>query len=361
MNILFISYFYEPYPAVGAKRVSYWAKHFKQLNQNAKINVITSSDNPVKQGIDNAYVVKEEAKPILSYFIKDKGIAWGAAIKKFLTQNQGERYTHVVISGGPFMQFSLAEYFKKKYSSKVILDYRDPFAINPRFKNSFIKVWVKRFYERRFNRFADKVITVNQYCLQLLEGFSNKPEKYFVIPNGYDETLIPETNNSSTISNKLTIIYAGSFYADRNPGNFLKVVAKRSDCQLIHLGKPSPFLNGAINVSSKGMKTYKEMLETIGQNNVGLIITSGEPFESTTKIYDYIAMNKPILIITSGEKKSGAIGEELKNYPAVWSFNTTKEIDRAIDEIKKINNKEIPDVSAFSRNKGLSKLYSILN
>ena len=52
--------------------------------------------------------------------------------------------------------------------NKVILNFRDPFSSNPRFNDGFIKKTVKRYFERSFIAAADYVITVNEYCANLM-------------------------------------------------------------------------------------------------------------------------------------------------------------------------------------------------
>ena len=43
MKVLFIAYYFEPFPGVGAKRISYWAKYLKKIDNNiSKCDVITA-------------------------------------------------------------------------------------------------------------------------------------------------------------------------------------------------------------------------------------------------------------------------------------------------------------------------------
>jgi len=355
MKVLFISYLFEPDSAVGAKRMSYWAQNFKSHLPNSTVYLITTTKNPSSNGIDKAISVSPKSKSLLSYVIKDKGVGWKSSIIQVLRENNINDLSHVIISGGPFMQFSITEYLKKEYSAKVVLDYRDPFAINPRFQNSLLKVAIKRFFEHRFNKSADLIISVNDYCLELLTGFEKTKGKYKVIPNGFNEQLLPEVINQENKNTKLTLIYAGTFYEDRSPVNFLKALQKESSVELAHIGKPSDYLAESRNVKEFGMRPYDEMLELINKSDVGLIITSGEPFESTTKIYDYIALKKPILVITSGELNSGAIGQDLENYPVVWCKNNEESIKNAFIELRKLQNITV-DSHKYSRKKGLESL-----
>jgi glycosyltransferase involved in cell wall biosynthesis len=358
MKVLFITYYFEPEPIVGAKRVSYWAKHFKKYSPQSEVYLITSTESADDSYLDEYFCVKSTAKPILSHFIKDEGLKWEADIKNRLAKEKISP-THVVISGSPFMQFGLVPFLKEKYSAKVILDYRDPFATNPRFENSIVKVLIKRFFEKSYNKSADIILSVNKYCLELLYGYKSFPAKFSVIPNGYDDSSLPKLDSKKEKKDSFNFIYAGTFYEDRSPEIFLSTIEKLENIKLVHLGKPSPYLENSKSVIYEGMKPYPKMLELISNQDAGLIITSGEPFESTTKIYDYIAMKIPIFVITSGELYTGAIADDLKGYPSVWAKNNEQDILDGIQKLQSLKVDQI-DIEKFSRSAGLKKLISLL-
>ena len=361
MKILFISYLFDPDPNVGAKRMSYWAQNFKDIEPNAEVHLITANPNPVTTRIDKVYISQNVAKPLLGYIIKDPGVAWSISVKSILEKIDLSKFTHVVFSGNPFMQFGLSSYIKTRSRAKIVLDYRDPFAVNPRFDNSKIKIWIKKWFEKSFNKKADKIISVNQYCLELLEGYQNHPEKFAVIRNGFDERSILNFGVKNKSENhQFELVYAGSFYADRNPLKLLKVLQTESSVQLCHIGKKSEFLNDSQGVEEMGLNNYSETLRIISQKNAGLIITSGNPFESTTKIYDYIAMKKPVFVITSGKEHTGAIEDELKNYPHIWCKNEVKSIRKGLEQLKELNVHEDINIDYYSRNYGLKMLIKLL-
>jgi hypothetical protein len=43
MKLLFIAYYFEPYPGVGSQRISYWAKHLNEVAPDIKVDVITAT------------------------------------------------------------------------------------------------------------------------------------------------------------------------------------------------------------------------------------------------------------------------------------------------------------------------------
>jgi len=366
MKILFVSYHFEPYPHVGAKRVSYWAKNFKkQIDKEAQIDVLTSTAFEQKSfGIDNQIRITKNKKSILSFLIKDEGLDWSKSIKTFFIENPEIKYDIVLMSGGPFMQFNLIKWMKNRWTCRVILDYRDPFSNNPRFKNSFIKKRIKRYFEKKYNKAADSIITVNTFCLSLLSVYKSNPEKFFVIPNGYDETGLNEISPAD-ISDKmadLNLIYAGSITEDRHPGELIKALKKfNKEIKFHHVGRETDLVDYSNqSVENYGVRSYEETLAFIKSCQIGLVITSGVEFESTTKIYDYMGVGVKILILTNGKVKTGSLHEETKEYNVVWAENNEDAIVEILSVLKNQQNLKLTPYTECSRKEGLKKLAKLI-
>ncbi len=74
MKTLFISYFFDPFPGVGAKRISYWADEIH--NHDIEPTVITAIEQKDKKNYPVYYVPNTKRKRNLSSFIKDEGYSW---------------------------------------------------------------------------------------------------------------------------------------------------------------------------------------------------------------------------------------------------------------------------------------------
>ena len=116
---------------VGAMRAGYWSRTFPEA-LDANLQVITGQEDASG---DNVHVVPKSGSSIWTKVIADDGIIWKKNIQSYLEKNTLDSPDLVIITGGPFMHFGLTNWLKKKYTCKVILDYRDPFAINPGFEN----------------------------------------------------------------------------------------------------------------------------------------------------------------------------------------------------------------------------------
>lgn len=308
---------------------------------------------------ENCTIVPLEGSSILKYFIKDEGAVWKTNIKDFLSQNTIAKPDVVIITGGPFMQFGLSTWLKKKYGAKIILDYRDPFAINPGFHNNWFKVLIKSFFERKFNQDADALITVNRHCANLLNCFNSK--KNAIVQNGYDETIKLKINPIRN-KQKRTFIYPGKFYFSTSE---MQSAFENTGAKLTYIGPDQGKLKlPSQNIQSKGFVSYEKAMITIAENDVGIIQTYGFKYVSTTKIFDFIRCCRIILIISDDKIGEGSIQDELKNYPNVfWSRNHMNDIADKIACIQNLDYVNPPEnfSEKFSRSYQMQRLVQLIN
>ena len=371
MKILFISYYFKPNKTVAAQRVSYWAENLSSHMPEVSVDVLTTSEQMDYEceNINSIYVVPDTEKGLLSNLVKtDKGSTWYYALKRFFAKGT-KKYDTVILTGNPFMHFFIAQYLKSVMGCRVILDFRDPFAKNERSALNSPILRLKRkvlvLFEYFFCESADKIITMNSYCSDLL--CSRSKEIVEIIDNGYDEKSLAKAKEESYFdkNSALTLVYLGSFARDRNITNLLIANEKLSSkFNILHIGKPDADLIKDSRIKCTGLVPYTQAIGYAKASDVGLIIASGKKFESTTKIFDYIGMNLPILIVTNGEPKIGNVQEVVKDYPLVWWVeNKPEAIERVLIEIShNLNQKKTIafDPTPFSRENGLIKLVSII-
>lgn len=354
IEVLIISYFFKPDKRVGALRTSYW---FQELNKLEEFNVevITANTDSKKEGV---YVVENnEHDSNRISFIKDSGQSWKKNLKYFLKNDYKKNPSVVIISGSPFMHFGLTKWIKREFGCKVILDYRDPFAINPGFQNSKLKIAIKRYYEKQFNKSADALVTVNKYCAEIISDFNSK--QHAIIQNGYDETVVLDVKPVEL--NSASLVYTGKFYFDPTP---LIQALSNSDVKMHYAGPDSAQIEGFDSIINHGFVSYEEAVTIIAQNDIGVIQTYGEDFQSTTKLFDYIRCKKVILIISANFIERGSVHEELSGYPNVfWAKNDSTSIKKTLIEIKNsvYTQPSSEFCYSFSRMKQMQKLITLIN
>ena len=344
--VIFVSYYYRPFSGVGAKRVNYWAKYlFKLSNSTFSSHVITGtkSNNHSKDEFNKVHRI--------SAFFENPLIWSFQIIPKIIFLRFKHSNPVFIISGGPFAPFWLT-YIIKALCSKVVLDFRDPYAMNPLHKVRFVKKTLKLLFEKIVTIPADNIITVNKYCRELI--YCNQ-KKILLIDNGFNEKVLQSLKLRPTIKN--TIGYAGKISIGRDLNHFLnhaKLNPNFKNCSLKYIGPDSELISGEHkSVTCFGVKSYKETLELLSSCEYLLLLYAGESFESSTKIFDYLALNKPIIVHSKNHNKKGEIVDILKNRVNSFFVDT-----KTIDHEKKYNK---VNIDQFSRAKGLAKLINVLN
>ncbi|MBN2747439.1 MAG: hypothetical protein JXR34_11995 [Bacteroidales bacterium] len=351
-HILIISYYSKPFNSVGVKRTDYWFEHLPEYGfSTTKITAIPQTINQT----NIIFVSPDSKKPILSYFIKDQGINWIKPLKTKLKDYSRNAFSHIIITGGPFMQMILSKWIKSQFSASLILDFRDPFFANPRFKTSLIKDSIKKFFQNRFLKNADIVITVNVECAKNIH-FNNIE----IIDNGFDEKVVNRIKHNNQEKNQISNpILIGRIDSDFDLQPLIHVLSSQN--LTFHYAGNYRFNEQANQIIHYGNLTYEELLEKLYRHKVCILLTTGYPFESTTKIFDFLAYNKIILIVTQGDIKTGSLHEITKNYPnTFWAKNNRNSLEETLHEVNKHIIKPY-NTEVFSRKEGLKKLVKLID
>lgn len=372
-KIVFISYYFYPDLEVAANRTRFWVEDLNRHFTQYTTTVITGTAfTPKEQLASEQFFIAPSKFHSLSLLIKDPGLKWKVPLIKFLKSGKLKDPYVFVITGGPFMHFSISEVIHNLFKSKVVLDFRDPFSNNPRFHNSTFKIALKRYFEKRFIKAADHIVSVNKECLNLLAGFKPNDNKFHVIPNGFDEETIRKVKSEMSLRKtheEMWLIYPGKYYENILPNNTFKAIKELLDegvaIKFIHYGKKlvaSKTNSENHCIEENGIVDYEKVIKGLLEANIGVIFTEGGDFESSTKIFDYIGTELPILIITNGKLYHGNLHYLTMNYPlALWCKNETNEIKKTI---RKFLDKELiieyPEKLNFTRRSGLEKLLKII-
>lgn len=375
MKVLFIAYYFDPYPGVGAKRISYWARNLHVRYPGIRCDVVTAVDpgGTAFPTIDRVHHVPDSGRcgfdrlpgsrsGVFGRQIRNKtGFTWCRDLERFM-KGHDESYGACVVTGGPFMHFGIAPLVRRKFRCGVALDFRDPFANHPVARMAGWKLAATRFLERRFIRGADAAIVVNEYCRDLL---CDRSVPSFVIDNGYDEEVLDRLPKEPRRPGPIRIGYAGKMLAHRSPFPFLDVLreeAYRDRFVFTHVGEPEPRIQARAaelpNVVQTGPLAYEDALRRMAGQDVAILFTRGDAFESTTKIFDYVGLEKPILIVTDGKPRTGGLHDATADYPAVvWCRNDPEDIRRTLDGLRTADlSVQYPDRTRFSRKHGLERL-----
>lgn len=359
-KVILISWYFEPDSRVGGKRIAYWFDYLKH-SEGVECHAITGFEGA--DG-DNLHVVMPDDKNrfLYKFFKFDPSARWIAPLKRFIRYKADlfEDADAVIMTGGPFVYFILSRYIKSVSNATIIMDYRDPYSMNPLTKSNLIKNLIKKALEKRFIQNADAIISVNRFCFKYICAPSKV--KTFVIDNGYDEKIFSSVSAKSHVENAICykLCYVGKFGSGRDAAALVGKVLGSSDITLEYAGTER--LPESENIGHNGVLPYAEALDLINSCDAGIIFVEGLDFESTTKVFDYIAKRKPILVIMNKSLVEGSLIDISKRYPfIVFSRNNSADLTVAISALKRVRVPGDFDISSFARMAGAEKLLAVLS
>ncbi|PMK05025.1 hypothetical protein [Vibrio sp. 10N.261.55.A7] len=343
MKILLVNYHYHPSKTVAAARVSFWAK---TLSKKHEVYVLTNEKSCAAQYDEKVKCIGH----IFKSFPSSINFFWGFNILYSLLTNI-RRYDCILLSGSPFLYFWVTPILRL-FSKKIILDYRDPYAQNPLHPKGRIINYVRSTFEKIVNFCATDVITVNRVCANLIYAKDVK-----VIDNGFDNTQFDIVNEKYIdYDSPISFFYGGKFSTSRSIEPLLRYLGEKAKLNLY-----SPDSISHPHINNYGLVSYKEFIENAMQYDIAILLVAGFDFESTTKLFDYMAMRKPIVIISATGKVSSVMLEYLSDYPFLL-WNSEMDFGHSLQNLLHAHNRFIYeefDVSRYSRT-STTKLLELL-
>ena len=378
-RILLVTYFSGADRTVSVLRTNYWHEQIPQIWPEAIVQTVTATPygaddprvilvpdlgagclldsfgKPVSYAIPFLHTEKKNARNFstLSHF-------WRISLENYFAESN-ENFDVVIISGNPFAVFDFAAFAKRRWSSRVILDYRDPFANNPRIQYPPDKRNWARYTEKGYNFQADLITAVNDACKSMVE--CDDTTQVVVTANGFDERRIsaPLTRWREA-DGMIHFVHAGKFRQDNSPEHFIENLDKAN--HILHnvgelAGHDSEVL-GNSPVEQHGFQCYEEVLSLISCADCGVVFVSETGFDTPTKMFDYLAHGLDILIISPGELRTGAAATLLEGLEEVyWVANTSKDLSTFLRHYNPSAKRRDTSLSRrFSRKASTEKLIS---
>jgi len=236
--------------------------------------------------------------------------------KSYLKQNKVDI---IIASGEPFILFRYASLLSKKFKTKWIADYRDPWSQNKsRSSNSFLKK-LNHYNEKKYVSTSSHITTVTEFFSYQIQNII-KSKKISIVPNGYDINSLKSLESVKQKSDSLNIGFVGTIYPWNPIEPFLRVISKLIDkglsikLNLYGINNTDEVKEIATSNFPKLLNhicffekiEYKIMMEKLAENNV-LLLFNYYSFIGT-KIYDYLAAQRLILLCFEND----AIANKLK-------------------------------------------------
>lgn len=328
LRVLLVAYFAGPCKTVGVARPNYWFEEFDRLSgQRTEIHLATAmrpeapsarihyvpdlngialtEPNDLRSPWVTEFVATETERAnsvnTLSYF-------WRVALERYFARTS-LRFDVVIISGNPFACFDFAAFAHAHWGARVVLDYRDPFGLNPRFKYKPEARETAKFIEAGYNFQADLILAVTQDCVELVVGHSE--HRIEVVANGYDERIVAAVAPAELDRRHINFVHAGSLAHDRSVEE-LVVALQPALHRLHHVGHPPALAADLLErgvMELHGLQPYATALSIIAGADCGIVLLTESGFESTTKIFDYLSFDLDVLVISPDDTPRGPLGE----------------------------------------------------
>jgi glycosyltransferase involved in cell wall biosynthesis len=236
----------------------------------------------------------------------------------------------IFATGSPWSSLIAGYRISKATGVPLIVDFRDPWINNPfhNSKGSILDSWSKKFEQKVIQHATAVSLNTEPLLQEFLERYPNETtSKFFVLPNGFDENDFHDLHPEPTIADEatITLCHAGFLYGVRDPAALLdairdtnkifqnecvkkKLVLRQiGDVQLAYDLKQryqDLIDDGSLIIESS--RSYVECLKALKEADVVVNIQPATRSQIPSKLYDYLAINRPILSITPA---NGALGK----------------------------------------------------
>ncbi|WP_097461232.1 glycosyltransferase [Mangrovitalea sediminis] len=290
------------------------------------------------------------------------------AIKKGRNLIKKEKIDVIFATGSPWSGLIAGYYLSKLTRKPLIVDFRDPWMNNP-FHHSKGKLLdgISAKLERKVIAHAS---AVSLNTIALYDDFVRRypfvsENKFFVLPNGFDEIDFQdiEPQNTHEPSNAITICHTGFLYGVRDPSVLLEAIKSAN----VAIGDQGPRIrfqqvgqvsldydieqryadmieNGSLVLDPP--TSYKECLQILKNSDWVANIQPNTNTQIPSKLYDYLALRKPIINITP---QSGALGRlvKAKGLGELFDFNEVDALTNRLIEISQ-NHSEWNNFSGYN-------------
>ena len=258
----------------------------------------------------------------------------------------------IFATGSPWSDLIVGYLVSRLTRTPLIVDFRDPWMNNPFHpsKGALLDAWALR-WEQRIVEHANAVsLNTEPLKQEFLQRYPRQPaDKFFVMPNGFDLADFTASEAAVPDSRYFTLCHAGFLYGVRDPAPLLQAI-EQANRQLADSGRQIRFrqigdiqLNydvrerfGALiddgSLMIEPPQPYQQCLQALTGADMVVNIQPATRSQVPSKLYDYLAINRPILNITP---RDGALGTMVEEYGLgeLFDFEESEALARRLVEI----------------------------
>lgn len=240
----------------------------------------------------------------------------------------------IFATGSPWSDLIVGYLVSRLTGKPLIADFRDPWMNNPfhHSKGVILDKWARRWEQRIVEKAEAVSLNTEPLRAEFLERYPDQPaEKFFVMPNGYDLTdfaNLPPSDEDNTGDGWFTLCHAGFLYGVRDPAPLLDAITSANQ-KLAGSGRQIRFrqigdvqLDYDVSARYQALisdgslileppQPYQQCLQALAGADMVVNIQPATRSQVPSKLYDYLAINRPILNITP---KDGALGYMVREH-----------------------------------------------
>ena len=317
----------------------------------------------------------------------DKYIGWlPHAVAEGVRIIRHEKIDIILTTAPPHSAFIIAMILKKLMHKKLVLDFRDPWALSRWDRGNILRYWAERFVEKLCVTSADCLFFVTPKMRdEYLKLYKNeKRQKFHLFFNGFDPddfTVQIKDFKSGQAGKQFRFVHLGTLYKRRNPEPLLLAIRNLAQKKLITPQQVVfEFIGSVVTelkfiyhkvkslqveefVLFKPPVSFQESIQTMYLADALLLIQPETDLQIPAKLFEYIYTGKPILAIAEENSATHQILEK-GNLGILAPSKNIEAIEKAILDIMNRTFSFKPDpayIDQFNYQKYAKKFEKVLN
>ncbi|MFZ1729551.1 MAG: glycosyltransferase family 4 protein [Bacteroidota bacterium] len=250
-------------------------------------------------------------------FIPDNKLGWKKhAVAAALAHIKAHPVDAIYATAPPYTDFLIGIELKRLTGLPLIIDYRDAWLENPlHFYLTPLHKALHHRLEQKVLRHADEIISINRPIKERIVKGNDflSHNDVTIISQGYDQADFEGVQRKRGRDGRLRIVYAGTFYYNRNPRAFFTALRSLGEAMPAMLRSIDVHIVGTrrdedaallhefgleSNVTFHGYLPHRDTIQHLIDADVLLLVIGhgkGEDMMSTGKLYEYLGARKPVL------------------------------------------------------------------
>jgi glycosyltransferase involved in cell wall biosynthesis len=302
-----------------------------EWNLQGAIRLVTGAVNRVRDWLE----LPRRPSVFYTWCLPDLQIAWLSTLRGIVLARACEC---VYVSCSPFSSALSGCVIKLATGRPLILDFRDPWALNPYSYHSPRQRRILRWLEHWVIKTCDALILNTPGAERLYRArYPELADKMTCVPNGFDQLNVAP---ASRCRDRFTIMHVGDFYRTRTPERLLDALCELNDPQIefVQLGPSSDVFDrykDRISIRHIERVRHEEALKLMQTASLLYLVQGWEDgvtdyVSIASKTYEYLATGIPVL----AEVPPGDNEAVIRRYATRAWVVTSRSVDAVCEAVR---------------------------